>query len=132
MNLNSDIAYTIFRNDVNDKTFYKIGLSRKLQDGLFENGYMPIQFKKDADIPNQTKIFIRQAWLTFYNKKVSVNGSEHKETVPYIFCNDFITVADRAKEARPDFDNMATSKPLEEKKTIYREDITITDDDLPF
>ena len=92
---------------------------------------MPIQFKKDISIPNQTKIYIRQAWLTFYNKKVSINGTEHKETIPYIFCNDFITVADRAVESRPDFDNMATSKPLEEKKTIYAEDI-ITDDDLPF
>lgn len=132
MKIETDLAYTIFRNDVNDKTFYKIGLSRKTKDGTYENGYVPIQFRKDVSLENQTKIYIRQAWWTFYNKKVSVNGAEHKETIPYIFCNDFITVAERAKEARPDFDNMATSKPLEEKKTIYREDITITDDDLPF
>ena len=129
MNINTQNAYTIFKNNVGDKTYFKIGLSKKRQDGTYENGYVPIQFKKGVDIPNQTKIYLRQAWWTFYNKVVSVNGSEHKETIPYIFCNDFITLEDRIAETRPDFDAM------EEKKSTQTSFITadmISDEDLPF
>ena len=125
MNIESKNAYTIFRNDVNGKTFYKIGLSKKKQDGTFENGYVPIQFKKGVDIPNQTKIYLRSAWWTFYNKVVSVNGADHKETIPYIFCNDYITLEDRMTETRAD---LGTDK---KKDTVYTENM-ISDEDLPF
>lgn len=127
MNIHTEKAYTIFRNAVENKVYFKIGLSKKLQDGTFENGYVPIQFKKDVDLPNKTRIYLRQAWWTFYNKKVSVNGAEHKETVPYIFCNEFITVSDRIEETRPDFDAME-----EKKKEKYNVADMISDEDLPF
>jgi len=128
MNINTQNPYTIFRNEVDGKKYFKIGLSKKKQDGTYERGYVPIQFKKDVDIPNQTKIYLRNAWWTFYNTEVSINGAEHKKTIPYIFCNDFVTLEDRIEETRTDFD------AIDEKKdnSFKTKEIELTDDDLPF
>lgn len=126
MNIEDKRAYMIFRNDYENRAYYKVGISKKKIDGSFESGYIPIQFKRDVDIPNKTKIYLRQAWLTFYTKKTIINGVEHSTSVPYVFCNEFITVQDRIEETRPDFDAM------EEKKNIKVKELELTDDDLPF
>lgn len=67
----------IFRNEYNGKTFYNAGISKKLQDGTYENGNMPIVFKKDVEIPNSTKINILDGFITFYKKE--------KATIQQIF-----------------------------------------------
>lgn len=71
----------IFKTVKDDKTFYSIGLSRKLQDGSYENGYMPVRFKKDVNVENKTKIKIKNAWIDFYKVENITNT--------YIFINDF-------------------------------------------
>lgn len=86
MNIESDKEKTIYRNEVNGKALYSIGLSHKKQDGSWENGYMTCRFPKDADIPNKTKIKIVNAWLDFYIKD--------KVTHPYIFINKYEIVND--------------------------------------
>ena len=86
MNIESDKEKTIYRNEVNGKALYSIGLSHKKQDGSWENGYMTCRFPKDADIPNKTKIKIVNAWLDFYTKD--------KVTHPYIFINKYEIVND--------------------------------------
>lgn len=81
---------TIFRNDYNGRTYYRLGVSKKLQDGSYENGYIDCQFRKNIEIANKTKIKINDSWLTFYLKNKELdNGKEFKETVPYIFINEF-------------------------------------------
>lgn len=80
----------IFRRDFNERSYYRFGLSRKTQTGEYENGYMDCQFKKDVDLPNKTKIMVKSAWLTFYLRtRTLADGREIKETVPYIFINEF-------------------------------------------
>lgn len=74
----------IFKSVHDDKISYSIGLSRKNQDGSWDNGYMPVRFKKDVNIENKTKIKIKTAWLDFY--KV-----DNKTTV-YLFISEFETV----------------------------------------
>jgi hypothetical protein len=76
----------IYRNDYEGKPIYKIGLSKKNQDGNYTNGYMLCSFKKGTDIPNKTYINIKNAWLDFYLKE--------KETIPYIFINEYEIIKD--------------------------------------
>ena len=71
----------IFKSVYDDKVSYSIGLSRKNQDGTFENGYMPVRFKKDVTVDNKTKIKIKNAWIDFY--KVD------NKTNTYLFINEF-------------------------------------------
>lgn len=72
----------VFVNEHNGRKFYKVGISKKMQDGNYQNGYVDVQFKKDIIVENKTKINIKSAWLTFYMNKENI-------TVPYIFINEF-------------------------------------------
>lgn len=72
----------VFVNEHNGRKFYKVGISKKMQDGNYQNGYVDVQFKKDIILENKTKINIKSAWLTFYMNKENI-------TVPYIFINEF-------------------------------------------
>ena len=72
----------VFANEHNGRKFYKVGISKKMQDGSYQNGYVDVQFKKDIIVENKTKINIKSAWLTFYMNKENI-------TVPYIFINEF-------------------------------------------
>lgn len=117
MNIEDSRAKTIYRNEVNDKTLYSIGISHKKQDGTWENGFMNCRFPKDADIPNKAKIMIVSAWLDFYIKE--------KVTHPYIFINKYeIVNTEKVEEQLP---ANATSE-YDNKKS----DVQLTDEDLPF
>ena len=72
----------VFVNEHNGRKFYKVGISKKMQDGNYQNGYVDVQFKKDIILENKAKINIKSAWLTFYMNKENI-------TVPYIFINEF-------------------------------------------
>ena len=127
MDIQTDKAYMIFRRPYEDRVYYSVGLSKKNASGGYDKGYMPVQFKRDVDIPDQTKIYIRHAWISFYTKKKSVNGTEYTETVPYIFINEFVTMEDRIKETHIDIPDKD-----EDLFAEFGNEITITDDDLPF
>jgi len=71
----------IFSKEYQERTFYTMGLSKKKQDGTYENGYINVKFKKDVVVPNKAKITIQKAWLDFYLKD--------KITVPQIFVSEF-------------------------------------------
>ena len=77
MNITNEHEVTIYRFDGQYGASYSVGLSKKKQDGSYENGFMPCKFKKDVEIANKTKLFIKNAWLTFNVKD--------KKTYPYIF-----------------------------------------------
>ena len=114
MNIEETKPKTIFRNEVNGKVLYSIGISHKKQDGTWENGYMSCRFPKEADIPNKTKILIHNAWLDFYVKD--------KVTHIYLFVNKYEIVEDDVK-----ISNNNTSEYDNENS-----DIQLTDEDLPF
>lgn len=106
MNVSNDYPVMIFKND---NGYYSIGLSKKNQDGTRANGYMPCQFKKGVELENQTRIYIKSAWLNFYIKD--------NKTMPYVFINDYQLVAD----------------VIEESKTSLKQDEIVLDEcDLPF
>ena len=72
----------VFRKDFDGRATYSTTLSKKNIDGEWENGYIPIQFKKGVELANKTRITITNGWLSFYKTK-------DNKTVPYIFCLEF-------------------------------------------
>ena len=93
MNLEHTYPVMIFRRDTDTRTFYSLGLSKKKQDGSYENGYIDCQFKKGIELENKTKIYIKDAWLSFYKNKDNL-------TMPYIFINNFETIEETIEESK--------------------------------
>lgn len=96
MNIDYKYQIMVFKNEYNGNSIYKLGLSKKNQDGTYTNGYILAQFKKGVELENKTNIYIKSAWLTFYLTK-------DKKTVPYVFINEFETVGEnKIKEENKD------------------------------
>ena len=108
MNIQNEKAVKIFRKDNEFGTSYSASLTRKNQNGGFENGYMPIRFKKGIELADRTDIYLKDAFLTFYIKD--------KRTIPYIMCMSYEIAGKKEKN------------PYEEFGT----EIQINDSDLPF
>ena len=111
MEIISNREEMIFKTMYKDKAFYTIGVSKKKQDGSYENGYIPVRFTKDTQLENRTKIKIKNAWLDFYVKD--------KKTYPYIFINDFKEV-------------LQVNQLKTKTESQIGEQIEITPDDFPF
>lgn len=118
MNIQTDKMQMIFRKDTEYGTTYTMGMSKKKQDGNYENAYFPVQFKKNVELENKTNIYIKDAWLSFFKTK-------DMRTIFYIFINDFNTVHEEANE----FKNASIKT---ETKGIDSLGIQINDSDLPF
>lgn len=127
MNIQSDKPYMIFEKEYNGKKYYKIGLSRKLQNGEYENGYVDIQFKQDVEIHNKERIYLKNAFLTFYKSK-------DKATIPYIFVMDFERIADTIEHSKEkDIVKQDTKDDFKDfGKEVILDEVEITDEDLPF
>ncbi len=131
MNINTEQAYMIFRNDFNGYSYYKIGVSKKSQTGEWINGYIRCQFKKDVSIENKTKIYIKSGFLSF--------NLNNKETIPYIFITDFETVDETIEKAKTQTDtaiqNVVDNMVKQEQSDPFKdfgEEVVISDDMLPF
>lgn len=105
----------VFKNIYQDKTYYRIGLSKKDQNGNYINGAIDARFRNDVkDIDDSKKIYIQEAWLDFYVKD--------KITHLFIFINKFEYVSDVIKNSKVEDDPFAD----------FGNEVIITDDDLPF
>ena len=109
----------IFKREYEGKTYYKIGLQKKDINGNTIKGYIDATFRKDANIDDSKKIYIKNAWLDFYKTK---DG----KTVINIFINKFDYVSDVIQDSK------APGEELDSTTSILSEDIEIEDDSLPF
>lgn len=116
MKVISDREEMIFRKEFEDKVSYSMGLSRKKEDGTFENGYIPVRFRKDTELKNQTKIKIEEAWIDFFKVE--------KKTIPYIFINKFSLPNDFEAIKQVQDKNFPPREKtyLEQQQMEYRED----------
>ena len=105
MKISNEYPVMIFANQKEDKTYYSLGLSKKNQDGSYINGYLQCQFKKGVELDNQTNIYIKDAWISFYIKD--------NKTIPYVFINEYELVADVIK-------------------SFEKDEVVLSPDDLPF
>ena len=90
----------IFRKDFNNKASYSTSVSKKKQDGSYENGYIPIAFRKDTHLKDRTKIKILDGWWDFF----TIN----KKTIVYFFINKFELASDMdaMKQVSDNFDKV--------------------------
>lgn len=116
MRVISDREEIIFRRDFENRVSYSVGLTKKKEDGTFENGYIPVRFRKDTELKNQTKIKIEEAWIDFFKVE--------KKTIPYIFINKFSLPNDfEAIKQVQDKNFLPREKTyLEQQQMEYRED----------
>lgn len=126
MNIETKQPYTVFRNDYNQYTFYKLGISKKDTTGKWINGYIRCKFKKDVTLENKTRIYIKKAWLSFDLKE--------KETIPFIFIAEFETIDDTIENSKKSAEKSVEEpqRTAEDPFKNFGEEIEIRDEDLPF
>ena len=127
MNINTEQAYMIFRNDFNGYSYYKIGVSKKSQTGEWINGYIRCKFKKGVTLENQTKINIKSSFLSF--------DLIDRKSIPCIVVTEFEIIDDNNKASESDIsqtvDNMVKNEQSD-PFIDFGEEIQLSDDDLPF
>ena len=60
---------TIYRKEFGDKVVYSTRISKKDKEGNYQNAFIPVQFKKDINVEDRSKIKILNGWLDFYINK---------------------------------------------------------------
>lgn len=114
MNFKGGNIVKVFINEFDGRKLYSIGLSKKKQDGSYDNGFISARFKKGVEVSNKSRIKIKEAWLSF-------NTNEGK-TFPFVFINDFELISE--------------ANPLKESensiRTEVQEQFEIKPEDLPF
>lgn len=121
MNITNDNIVIIFKNEDGK---YSVGLSKKKENGEYERAYFPIRFKKEVELENQTKGYIRKAWLSFYNWEFEGK----KGTTAYIMCSEFEKLEETQTKAKeePKQETEEVSDPFAE----FGNEISIDDNFL--
>lgn len=110
MNISNEYPVMVFKREYNNKTYYSIGMSRKKQDGTYENAYIDVRFKGDVNIENQTNIYVKSGFMSFYLKE--------GKPIFYLVITDYQLVADVIQETSVE--------------SLKQNEISIDLDDLPF
>lgn len=58
----------VFRNEKNGNVRYSTSIGRKLQDGSYENAFIPLKFRKGTEIAHKELITITQGFLSFWTR----------------------------------------------------------------
>lgn len=126
MNIENKYPVMIFRNEFEGRALYNVGLSKKDQEGNYINGSIPCKFKKDVEVENKSKIYIKKAWLDFYRKD--------KQTIPFIFISEFEYVGDVIQESKELSDSEIVQAVMNDKDPFsdLGDVLALSDEDLPF
>ena len=82
MNIQDDKQYTIYEKEINGVKYYRLQMSKKMQDGSYQNGYIDVKFAKCEPPKNRDRIYLKRAWISFYLSK-------DKHTIPYVVCMEY-------------------------------------------
>ena len=69
MQITTKYPITIYRKEFKDKVIYSTRISKKDKEGNYQNAFIPVQFKKDINVEDRSKIKILNGWLDFYINK---------------------------------------------------------------
>ena len=120
MNITSNNTM-IFAKDFEGKMHYRAGMSKKNQEGNYENAYIDVRLPKGTQLETKTKINITKGFLTFYKNKKG-------EDIWYIVVQEY-TIDSGVKEEKND-DPYAT---FGQKQEVYVvNDLSGEQLDLPF
>lgn len=138
MKVEINFPVIVYRNDGQYGASYSLGLSNKRLDGGFDVGYIHVQFRKGVEVPNRTKIKVKNAFLTFYLSKNTKNATF------YIMITDFEIVENAQNnqnivqnevKASQNFQSNVQNEIKEDPYYQFGQEIAIADDtplDLPF
>lgn len=121
MNIQDDKQYTIYEKELNGVKFYRLQLSKKLQDGSYQNGYIDIKFAKCEPPKNKEKIYLKKSFLSFYLSK-------DKRTIPYIVCMEYETTEQVIRDSKKDIEKQDTEDLFDEFGKEHEDDNLV----LPF
>lgn len=95
MNIQDDKQYTIYEKEINGTKFYRLQMSKKVQDGSYQNGYIDVKFAKCEPPKNRDRIYLKRAWISFYLSK-------DKHTIPYVVCMEYETAEQVIRDSKKD------------------------------
>lgn len=121
MNIENKYPVIIYKNE--NKYTVRIGVKKK--DGTYDNAFFPIQFNQGVELDNKTKIYIKNAWLSFY--KWEYEGKSG--TTFFIKCSDFEKVD---KVIEENFEQIIKEEPVEDPYKDFGNSIPAEELDLPF
>ena len=76
--------YRVWKKTVNDKDFYSIQAIQNNYDNTQDKFYLPIQFKKGVELPNETDIIIHCAY-----ENLRKNPKDGYNPIHYLVVTDF-------------------------------------------
>lgn len=106
MNINSERPLMVFKREYNGRVYYSLGISKKEMNGKYTNGYMPCEFKKGVSVNDKTRIYLKNAFLTFYLKD--------KQTVPYIKILEYETVEQTIQNSKNIFEEFGEQVDIDD------------------
>lgn len=106
MNVNSERPLMVFKREYNGRVYYSLGISKKEMNGKYTNGYMPCEFKKGVSVNDKTRIYLKNAFLTFYLKD--------KQTVPYIKILEYETVEETIQNSKDPFEEFGEQVDIDD------------------
>jgi hypothetical protein len=111
---NLKMNYMIFSQVYKDKTFYKVQVSKKLQDGQILKAYIPVRFVNCEPVINGTLIRLKNAKVDWYK-----NPKDTWNVIPSLIIFNYEVIADS---------NIVTQQIVNEFNSTNDSD----DDSLPF
>lgn len=76
--------YRVFKNTVNDRDYYKIGISQKNYDGTKTQFYEGVTFKKGVELRNGSDIIIKSGF-----ENCRINPADKYNPIFYLVITDF-------------------------------------------
>lgn len=95
MNIQDDKQFTIYEKEINGVKYYRLQMSKKVQDGSYQNGYIDVKFAKCEPPKNRDRIYLKKAWISFYLSK-------DKHTIPYVVCTEYETTEQVIRDSKKD------------------------------
>lgn len=95
MNIQDDKQFTIYEKEINGVKYYRLQMSKKVQDGSYQNGYIDVKFAKCEPPKNKDRIYLKKAWISFYLSK-------DKHTIPYVVCTEYETAEQVIRDSKKD------------------------------
>lgn len=106
MNITSDRPVMVFKREYQGREYYSLGLSKKDRNNNYINGYMACEFRKGVHLDDKTKIYLKNAFITFYLKD--------KTTVPYAKILDFETVEETIQNSKDPFEEFGEQVDIDD------------------
>lgn len=106
MNVSNDRPVMVFKREYQGREYYSLGLSKKDRNNNYINGYMACEFRKGVRLDDKTKIYLKNAFITFYLKD--------KTTIPYIKILDFETVEETIQNSKDPFEEFGEQVDIDD------------------